>query len=237
MELAVDLHIHSSLSPCADNDMTPNNIINMAILKGLDIISITDHNNAKNLPAFHKVALEKGIMLLPGIEVQTREEAHILCYFKKIVSAVEFGNIIYDKLPNIKNNEEVFGKQIILDSSDIETGSLDKLLLSSADISINELLKLTLEYDGICIPAHVDRASFSIISNLGFIPDDLNIKAIEISKNETESSFISKFPLLKNFRIIKASDAHYLFDISERENLITVQDFTLTNILNYLKCI
>lgn len=237
MELAVDLHIHSSLSPCADNDMTPNNIINMAILKGLDIISITDHNNAKNLPASHKVALEKGIMLLPGIEVQTREEVHILCYFKKIVSAVEFGNIIYNKLPNIKNNEEVFGKQIILDSNDVEIGRLDKLLLSSADISISELLRLTLEYDGICIPAHVDRTSFSIISNLGFIPDDLNIKTMEISKNETESSFISKFPLLKNYRVIKSSDAHYLSDISERDNLITVQDFTLTNILNYLKYI
>lgn len=235
MELASDLHIHSALSPCAEDDMTPNNIINMAILKGLDIISITDHNNTSNLPAFNEVAVENGIMMLPGIEVQTREEVHILCYFKKITNALEFGRIIYSRLPFIKNNEELFGKQLILDKNDAEIGKLEKLLLSSADISVSQLADLTDEFEGVCIPAHVDRSSYSIISNLGFIPESLNFKVVEISKTETQEHMHTLFKLLSNFRMIRSSDAHYLWDISERQNYVSVQEFTLTHILNYLK--
>jgi PHP family Zn ribbon phosphoesterase len=235
MELAADLHIHSALSPCADNDMTPNNIINMAILKGLDLISVTDHNSSFNLPALMHAAVEKGIMFIPGIEVQTKEEVHMLCYFKSIANAVKFGDIIYESLPDIKINESLFGEQLIFDSDDNITGKLDKLLLSSACFTIGDLLSLVDEYEGACIPAHIDRSSFSILSNLGFIPENLNIKAVEVAVKETASFASPLYPLIKGFRTIKSSDAHYLWDISERENFIQLDDLTMTNVFKYLK--
>lgn len=235
MEYAVDLHIHSCISPCGDMDMTPNNIVNMAILKGLDIISITDHNTTQNLPAINKVALDNGIMLLPGIEVQTKEEVHMLCYFRSIDSALEFGNLIYSKLPDIKNNNEIFGEQVIMDCKDNIIGEVHKLLLSSSDISISNVIDLSNSFGGVSIPAHIDRSSYSIISNLGFIPPDLDIRTAEISKNMDFDTFKKAFPYTKNLRLIKSSDAHYLWDIFERESFIQVDELTMTNVLNYIK--
>lgn len=235
MEFAVDLHIHSTLSPCGDEDMTPNNIVNMALLKGIDIVSVTDHNTALNLPAVSEAAIKNGIMLLPGIEVQTREEIHMLCYFKKVNTAVDFGSQIYNKLPDVKNNEEVFGRQLVMDSQDKVISTCERLLLSSAGISLKQLTDMVSEWGGVCIPAHVDRNSYSIISNLGFIPDNLSIRTVEISRSINEDSALKKFPLLRNFRMIKSSDAHYLWDISERENFISISELTLTNVLDYLR--
>lgn len=236
MKFAADLHIHSALSPCADDDMTPNNIVNMAILKGLDIISVTDHNSTFNLPSIYKLSIQKGIMLLPGVEVQTREEVHTLCYFKHIENAVKMGDILYDRLPDIKNDEKLFGEQLVLDENDNIVRHVDKLLLSSADISIKELSDLVSSMDGVCVPAHIDRDAYSIINNLGFIPDDLNISSIEISKNAIAEDVQDKYPDTKKYMVMRNSDAHYLGDISERENFIDLPYMTLTNIMNYIRC-
>lgn len=233
MALSIDFHIHSALSPCADNDMTPNNIINMAILKNLDVIAVTDHNCAFNIPALQKAANSYGIAFVPGIEVQTKEEVHILCYFKDYINAFNFGKIIYDLLPDIKNNENLFGNQYIMDENDNITGSLEKLLLSSANITLNSLVKLTKEYAGVCVPAHVDRASYSIITNLGFIPFNLNINTIEVSKN-CNTNFIQKNNSLNKYKIIRSSDAHYLYDILEAESFIDIDNFSLSSIINYI---
>lgn len=235
MALFYDLHIHSALSPCGDDDMTPNNIVNMAVIKGLDIIAVTDHNSANNLHAIHEVAKKSGIMLIPGLEVQTREEAHMLCYFKTLDSATTFGSIIYNSLPYIKNNPDIFGNQHIFDGSDNITGCVEKLLLSSSDFSIAGLMELVEQFGGACIPAHIDRPSYSIISNLGFIPESLNIKTVEISSAMTPASSISKFPYIKGMNIIKSSDAHYLPDISERENSLPVDELTMSGIFDYLE--
>lgn len=235
MKFAVDFHIHSCLSPCGDNDMTPNNIVNMALLKGLDVISVTDHNTALNLPAVQEAAVKNGIAFLPGIEVQTKEEVHMLCYFKSVENAVEFGNSIYGLLPDIENNPRLFGDQIIMDSCDNVTGYLNKLLLSSADITIDALLKKTQIMEGVCIPAHIDRPSFSIITNLGFIPDDLHIRTVEMSSAVSDEETLYNTPYIKSMRILHSSDAHYLWDISERIHIIDLQYLTMTSILNYIK--
>ncbi|HHY78731.1 MAG TPA: PHP domain-containing protein, partial [Clostridiales bacterium] len=161
MKFAYDLHIHSALSPCGDEDMTPNNIVNMALLKGLDLIAVTDHNSGKNLPAVMEVGKRQGLMVVPGIEVQTREEVHILCYFKNLQSALKLDEIIYNCLPDIDNNEEIFGRQLIFDSQDQVIGKIDKLLLSSSALSVNDVFVLTKGLGGICIPAHVDRPAYS----------------------------------------------------------------------------
>lgn len=229
MNFAVDLHIHTALSPCGDEDMTPNNIVNMALLKGLDIIAITDHNCCGNLEAVMEAARSSGLTVVPGIEVQSREEVHLICLFRKIDAAKKFGQIIYDSLPNIQNNEALFGRQLLMDSKDQIVGKLDKLLLSSCGFSVEEIFNLAEENDGICIPAHVDKSSNSIISNLGFIPPSLNLTTIEFSKRATEET-IKKVASFEKYKHIISSDAHYLFDISERECLIEMEYLSLNQL-------
>ena len=223
MKFAVDLHVHTALSPCGDDDMTPNNIVNMALLKGLDIIAVTDHNSCANVEAVIDAGRNKGLMVIPGIEVQSKEEVHLICLFKKIDQALEFGGLIYSSISNIPNNEELFGKQLIMDASDHITGKLEKLLLSSSTYSISEIFELTCKYGGMCIPAHIDRPAYSIISNLGFIPPDLKVDAVEISKNSKLETVLEKMPFIKYYKQIISSDAHYLYDISEREYFVEME--------------
>ncbi len=230
MEFAVDFHIHSALSPCGDEDMTPNNIVGMALLKGLDIIAVTDHNSCGNLPAVMEVARKNGLMVIPGMEVQTKEEVHIICLFKKIEGALKFAEIVNNSLPDIKNNEEVFGRQLILNAADEIIGKEDKLLLSSTVLSVNDVFILVRGLGGICIPAHVDRPGFSIITNLGFIPPVLRVKTIEISKKGTPDEALRKFPFLNKFNYIVSSDAHYLQDISEREFFIELDCLSVSEL-------
>lgn len=230
MEFAVDFHIHSALSPCGDGDMTPNNIVNMALLKGLDIIAVTDHNSCSNLPAVMEAARENGLMVIPGMEVQTKEEVHILCLFKRMEGAMKFAEIVYNSLPDIKNNEEIFGLQLVFNRHDEIISKEDKLLLSSTVLSVDDVFVLVRGLGGICIPAHVDRQGFSIITNLGFIPPNLKVKTIEISKNCTPSAVLKKYPFLNKFNYIISSDAHYLQDISERDFFIELDCLSVSEL-------
>ena len=234
MEFAVDFHIHSALSPCGDEDMTPGNIVNMSLLKGLDIIAVTDHNSCANLPAVMEIAKHNGLMVIPGMEVQTKEEVHIVCLFKRLEAAQKFAEIVYNSLPDIKNNEEVFGRQMIFNSEDEIVGKEDKLLLSSTVLSVNDVFVLVRGLGGICIPAHVDRQGFSIIANLGFIPPALKVKTIEISKKNTPETALKKYPFLNKFQYIISSDAHYLQDISEREFFVELDCLSVTELFNKL---
>lgn len=235
MKFAVDLHIHTALSPCGDEDMTPNNIVNMALLKGLDIIAITDHNSCGNLEAVAEAARNNGLTVVPGIEVQSREEVHLICLFKKIDIAKEFGQIIYDSLPDIQNKEEFFGRQLLINSKDEVVGKLDKLLLSSCSYSVEEIFALAARYDGLCIPAHVDKSAYSIISNLGFIPDSLNVAAVELSKKESVEGILKRIPFLGRFKHIISSDAHYLWDISEREFFVDLEYLSISQLFASLR--
>lgn len=234
MKFAVDLHIHSALSPCGDDDMTPNNIVNMALIKGLDLIAVTDHNSAMNLPAVLEVAKRKGLMVVPGIEVQTKEEVHIICLFKNLQSALKLDEIIFNCLPDIKNNEDVFGRQLIMDSEDQLIGKIDKLLISSCALSVNDVFILVKGLGGVCIPAHVDRPAYSITSNLGFIPPSLKVKTVEFSKKDSPEAIIKRYPFLKKYDYIVSSDAHYLWDISEREFFVEMEFLSFTNLANLL---
>ncbi|MDF2533070.1 MAG: hypothetical protein K0Q65_2651 [Clostridia bacterium] len=235
MKFAVDLHVHTALSPCGDDEMTPNNIVNMAMLKGLDIIAITDHNSCANVEAVMDAGRNKGLMVIPGIEVQSKEEVHLICLFKKIEKALEFGMLIYNSLADIPNNEVLFGKQIMMDASDNIIGKLDKLLLSSSTYSINEIFELVSKHDGLCIPAHIDRQGYSIISNLGFIPPNLKVTTVEISKNSTLESALEKMPFIKCYKQVISSDAHYLWDISEREYFVEMEYISANQLFEALQ--
>lgn len=235
MRLSADLHIHSSLSPCASNDMTPNNIINMAYIKGLDVISVTDHNTMLNTRPLVELGGKKDILVVPGIEVTTKEEIHVLCYFVSLSKGLEFQNIIYEGLPQIKNNRDIFGAQYIMDSDDNCIGELEKLLISSTKYSIDEIYHLAQDYDGIMVPAHIDKKVFSLISVLGFIPDNLKINTLEISNNR-DIDFVKRFIFnFNDYEIIVNSDAHFLEDISEAINYIYPKELNNRSIISYLK--
>lgn len=220
MKLYYDLHIHSALSPCADNDMTPNNIVNMAAIKGLDVIAITDHNSCKNAAACIKAAENAGLdlIVIPGMEVETSEEVHVICLFPATAAALEFDVFITQNLPAIKNRPEIFGEQYITDEMDNVTGSVDNLLITAAKLDLYTVVNKVNELSGIAVPAHIDRDSYSVLSSLGFIPPDLKINLVEISQNTDPFAFMNKKRrfLSNHDKFLISSDAHNLADISEK---------------------
>ncbi|MCR4718577.1 MAG: PHP domain-containing protein [Firmicutes bacterium] len=214
--LYYDFHIHSSLSPCGSEDMTPNNIVNMAKLCGLDAIAVSDHNSVKNVKAVTEAGKRIGISVLPAMEVETEEGVHILTLYPDTGAAEEVADIVYKALPDIKNRPEIFGQQIIMDSDDNVVGIEEKLLISPASLSLNSLFDVVKNVGGLFIPAHIDRHSYSILSVLGFMPQDLDIKMIEVSKNTTDlSAYLENRPELKKYKILRNSDAHYLDQFAE----------------------
>ena len=151
--------------------MSVSNIVNMAKIKGLDIIALTDHNSCKNCPAFLSAAKREGIRAIPGMEINTSEEVHAICLFRELDRAMAFDKYVYDRLPDIENRREIFGEQLLVDEWDNVTGHAEKLLINASTVSFFDLRDLMKSYSGVYFPAHIDRGSFSVISNLGFIPD------------------------------------------------------------------
>ena len=235
MKLYYDFHIHSALSPCAEEDMTINNILNMSMLKELDAVAITDHNSILNIKKALQVAKDMDIILIPGIEVQTREDVHILCLFKDYESIDSFYNELEEFRIKVKHNPEKFGRQLVLDEMDEIVSEYENSLYFSYQVSIEYLLEMTNRHDGVFIPCHLDRNSFSIVSNLGFIPFDMDIKTIEFSKQCKPEEFVEKNRTLKNYSYIINSDAHDLASISERENYIEVEERSVSVIIEALR--
>ena len=231
----VDLHIHSLLSPCSDNDMTPNNIINMAVIKGLDIIAITDHNCAQNTDAVLKCAKNAGIIAVPGMELETSEEVHLVCLFPGLEEVMLMQQIVHESLPEIQNREEIFGSQIIMDKDDNDIGHVKQLLLTASGLSVDTAFNYVNELGGVVLPAHIDRSSYSILSNLGSIPDDLGVHCVEISRGCDETQYRSNHPELKKFKFVKSSDAHHLWDIFERESGLEIFDLSINSLIKALK--
>lgn len=235
MRYAVDLHIHSALSPCSDNDMTPNNIINMARLKDLDIIAVTDHNSAGNVNAFIECAAGSDILIVPGMELETREEVHLVCLFPDEKMALKMQEKVYGSMPYMPNRADIFGQQLLLDRNDNVVGSVEQMLVRASAIGIEEAVKIVRSLGGAAIPAHVDRNSYSIISNLGTVPDSLEVSYLEISHNCNTVDFLRSNPCLARYNFIKNSDAHRLGDILERESYIELDEKSVQNLIDKLR--
>ena len=216
-----DLHLHSCLSPCGDNDNTPNNIAGMASLCELDIVALTDHNTAKNCPAFFKAAEKYGIVPIAGMELTTSEDIHVVCLFETLQSALEFDKFIDTKRIYIKNKPQIFGEQLILDSEDNVIGVDENLLPNATEISIDDVSKLVNEFGGVCYPAHIDRMSNGIISVLGTIPDDSEFTIYEVNSKDQIEKISNEYSIDKE-RFIVSSDAHYLTDMRDKENFFTL---------------
>ena len=170
MRYYYDLHIHSCLSPCGDNDMTPDSIAGMGELNGLDIMALTDHNTLKNCPAFFKAVKRHGIIPVAGTELTTAEDIHVVCLFPTLSGAMEFENVLESKRIKIKNRPDIFGEQRITDENDNITGYDDYLLINATALSLEEVPQAAEEYGGVCFPAHIDRQSNGLLAVLGFSP-------------------------------------------------------------------
>lgn len=234
-DLTYDLHIHSCLSPCGDDDMTPGNIVGMAAIKGLDVIALTDHNSCKNCPAFLKIAEQFGVMAIPGMEINTSEEVHAVCLFPTLEQAMAFDSYVYERLMKFPNKEAVFGKQQIYNEEDEWVGTEPLLLINSVDISFEGLWELVDSYEGVMFPAHIEKGTNSLIANLGFVPPDSKFKTAELKDLKKLHEVRKGNPYLEDCRIISDSDAHYLEDISEPRLTIPVREKSVEAVVRYLK--
>ena len=233
-ELYYDLHIHSCLSPCGDDDMTPANIAGMAAVKGLDVIAVTDHNSCKNCPAVLAAAAEYGILAIPGMEINTSEEVHAVCLFEELKNAMDVDAYVYERLMAFPNKEEIFGRQLIYNKEDEICGTEPNLLINATDISFEGLWELVKGFGGVMFPAHVDKTANSLIANLGFIPPDSKFVTAEVKDLGKLHKVRKENPYLERCRIISNSDAHYLEDIHEPELRLQVKERSVRGILEAL---
>ena len=219
-KFAYDLHIHSCLSPCGDVLMTPPNIANMAYIKGLDIIAITDHNSARNARAVINAAAELPLTVIPGIELTTAEEIHLVCLFPDVDSAEKAGEELEKHLPPVQNRPEFFGDQIIMNENEEITGIFPFLLSNALDLSIDKLPEIISGFGGFCYPAHIDRTANSIISIFGALPDMPKFACLEVHNPALFFRNSENAGYREEHVVVTSSDAHNLHDISEREHLL-----------------
>lgn len=218
-----DLHIHSALSPCSDDDMTLNNIINMACIKELDLIAITDHNTVKQLKSMKKLTKNK-IDFLYGVEIQTKENIHVLGYFNNELHLDEIQDYLDNHLIKTLNNPDFYGNQIIYNEKDEIIDYEKYLLISSLDQSVEEVTKMIHQFDGKAVLAHVKR-KYGILNELGYIPEDLDFDGIEINNMKHKDILLKEYPFLKDKIWLINSDAHHLWSINEAENCLNEEDY------------
>ncbi|ORC30247.1 hypothetical protein B4O97_18530 [Marispirochaeta aestuarii] len=197
---AADLHIHSCLSPCGSLEMSPQRIIREAREKDLSLISLSDHNACANCAPLIRLGEDAGIQVIPGMEVTTVEEAHVLCYFPGIDAAEDFADFIYDHLPEVFNNPAKMGDQVIVDEFGTITGEIDKYLGVATDLSVDRLFEEASSRGALVVPSHIDRPYAGLIAQLGFIPD-IPFHAVEVA-------FARNLILAEGFSVLASSDAH-----------------------------
>ena len=208
----MDLHIHTCLSPCAQPEMLPTAIVKKAKDKNIDVLGICDHNSAENVSAVRKAAEKEGVQILGGMEISSSEEVHVLAFFDDDDALLEMQNIVYENLAG-ENDESYFGQQLIVDENDKIVDSTKKLLIGSTSLGIDRIVELVHSLGGLAIASHVDRDSFSIIGQLGFVPKELPLDALEVSWR-CESSEVNNYESY-GLPLVKSSDAHFLLDIGK----------------------
>ena len=235
LSLSYDLHIHSCLSPCGDDERTTANIVGMAFVKGLDVIALTDHNAVRNCIAAKEVADAYGLTLICGMELTTAEECHVVMLMPSLEKALELDEYVHARLMPIKNDPRIFGKQEVRDSDDNVISTEDTLLITATSISFGEAFSLAESLGGVAIPAHVDKSTTSVISNMGFIPPESTFRTAEFKNTDNVERYKELYPYLKNCKIITSSDAHYLQDINEPVNFIHAREKSADAIIDAIR--
>lgn len=229
-ELFADLHIHSCLSPCGDDEMTPGNILGMAVVKGLDMVAIADHNCARNLPAAAEIAEAYGLLLVPAMEITTREEVHMLGYFPTVDAALDASAILKQHLPPKKNKPSFFGHQSVMDSDDNVIDEEDALLIGATDLPLTACATLVRERGGVPVPAHINRGSNGLLVNLGFMPEEPVFQTVEVWRH-----LPCPMEPLDHRHVLHSSDAHYLGDIQEREFMLKLPEKSVDAFLDWMR--
>ena len=229
--IKADLHVHTCLSPCSSLDMSPREVVNAALAKGLDLIGVCDHNSAENVLAVKKAGSRNGLMVLGGMEVASSEEAHILVFFDDDDDLLGFQDFIYQNLKGT-NDEHSFGLQVIADDEDGVTGFCDRFLIAATSLPAEAIVAAArrAKNESLVVAAHVDRESFSLIGQLGFIPSTLVLDAVEVSAQMTATVARERFPDCRKYPIITGSDAHVPGDIGKRFTWFTVEEGTVPEI-------
>jgi len=226
---AADLHIHTCLSPCCESRMSPRRIVEQAKLRGLDMIGICDHNSAENVACAKKVGEKEGLAVIGGIEVTSQEEVHILAFFDEDKDLFELANLIYENLPGI-NDERVFGEQIVVNEDD-EVLSLNKRLLIGATVlPLHQIVARIHSLSGLAIASHIDRESFSIIGQLGFIPDGLELDGLEVSPRLSLKKAQLEFGQAFDLPLVTFSDAHTLEDVGKSFTCLLMEEANIKEI-------
>ncbi len=230
-----DLHIHTVLSPCGDIEMTPLNIVAKAKKRGLSVIGITDHNSTRETAEVKRVAEREGLFVLCGAEITTKEEVHVLAY----VDGQERLSLLQDFLDTylikVKNNEAIFGYQLVVNEKEEVLYQEDNLLIGAIDRSIDEVAAFIKSLDGIFIPAHIDKQQNSLLSQLGFLPFSLNPDALELSAICNTESFFKQNSYLETHPFICSSDAHYLEDIGRASTELNISELSFQSVKSALK--
>lgn len=225
MKVYCDLHIHSCLSPCGDDDMTPVNIVGFASCAGLDIIAIADHNAIGNVEVALRAGEQFGVIVVPAVELQTIEDIHILCLFRNIDSLKSFYNSV--EFTTLLNRPDIYGNQYIMDDEDNVVAEHKQLLICASGIGIDEVKARVSEYNGLAIPAHIDRDCNGIISILGNLPDEFGL--VEVSG---DSNLMSNLP--DGVSVISNSDSHTLLSI-KRAKCIELNEKSIDGLFTYLE--
>lgn len=218
-----DFHVHSCLSPCADDDNTPNNIAGMATLNGLQVVALTDHNTCRNCPGFFTAAKKQGIIPIAGMELTTAEDIHIIFLFERLEDALLFDEEVNKRRILFENRVDVYGEQYIMDGDDEVVGTDPYLLSNATTITVEECPALAEKFGGICYPAHVDRQANGIIATLGTFPDIKGFKCCEFHDADKTEEYLNSYPIGSR-KIIISSDAHYLWDLRDENDFFLIDD-------------
>ncbi len=227
LKFFADLHVHTALSPCAGDLATPPNIVASAIENGMQMIAVTDHNSAENVQVVATCGRRHGLKVIPGMEITSREEVHLVCLLRSVADALELQQIVYAALPGGQNRPDAFGRQLVMDAEGSTTGECLRLLMGAADLSLEEIIRAVHWLDGLVIAAHIDRPCFSVIANLGMVPPDAQFDALEISASLTRDDAVARFPFVAGFPLVTASDAHLPQEIGGSPTLFLLEKMDL----------
>lgn len=218
-----NLHVHTCLSPCGDLDMHPSAIVQEALAQKLDIIAVCDHNTAENVQYVVRAARGTGLTVIGGMEVTSREEVHIIALFEHLEALSRLQDYVFTRLDGL-NDEDAFGLQVIVNENGEVEGFNERLLIGATSIPMEEVVGKVHELEGLAIAAHIDRPSFSVISQLGFVPDHVPFDALEISARLPIAEARIKFPELSRYPFITSSDAHFIQDLGAASTKMCLEE-------------
>lgn len=234
-EYSLDLHIHSVLSPCASDEMLPAPLLGKARELGLDAVAIADHNTGENVRVFMDKGRELGVKVFPAMELQTAEDIHLICLFENPAELLQFQELVYAKLPCLKNNRISLGEQWLLNEEGLKCGELDRLLLVGTSLTVEEGAENVHKLGGLCLAAHLDRQAFSLWGHLADLPEELDLDGAELTPHLRRDPQLLEAIKQRGFSYVVSSDAHYLSDLRPPQCFARLQELTIAELKQALK--